>query len=230
MRHEIRIPRLRDASAPTTIGIVTSAPPKTEAGTSGAAGGTRGLASLLPRSMRGYDCAATDQLLAELGSRNAELERACVKLRERTTALEAELARHLRDEQVLSRSLLAATSHAMAMREGARKEAELILRKAREQAAKQSEQVVVERGDAEHELRRLRALTQDVEERLAGFLTEALERLRPKETTPGVQRADGEDQIALLRTLDAALKQEGHKLDESIGSAAPAPASPAAQS
>jgi hypothetical protein len=44
--------------------------------------------------MRGYDRAATGELLGELASARAELERECGKLREQVTQLEADLARH----------------------------------------------------------------------------------------------------------------------------------------
>jgi hypothetical protein len=203
--------------------------PRNGEGGSGGAGGTRGLAGRLPRSMRGYDCAATDELLAQLGSRHAELERECVTLRERTAALDADLARRRRQEQVLSKSLLAASSQAMAIREEARREAALILRKARAELAKRAERaerVERERADAELQLLRLRALTEEIQQGLASLLTGTLELLRTGIEKTAEGPAGVEDQLALLRTLDAALKREGGQPSPSSADVASPLASP----
>ena len=183
----------------------------------GGGGGTRGLSSRLPRSMRGYDCEATDALLAQLAARHAELERECVRLWDRTAALEAELAGHRQREEVLNRSLLAASNQAMTIREEARREAELILRKARAELARREERaknVEAERAQAEQQLLHLRASTREVQQGLASVLAETLEQLRGWAETmaeggggPTVVR----DQLAMLGALDAALKREGRE-------------------
>jgi septal ring factor EnvC (AmiA/AmiB activator) len=166
----------------------------------------------LPRSWRGYDLAATEELLGELASKHAELERECGKLREQVAQLEADLAGHQRQEQLVSKTLLEASSHATTIREKAREEAELILRKASAELGERAaltERAEREQADAERELLRLRQLAQEMQQDLAGFLTQTLAQLRP-EAGPGTgeqhRAADGE---GALSALEAALKQNG---------------------
>ena len=110
------------------------------------------LSSRLPRSFDGYDCAATDLLLKEFAGKQAELERERDSLQQQIARLEADLARQRNPEQLLSKTLLSATSYAMRTREDARNEAELILKKARAEAAKRravAKRAQQDRNDAE---------------------------------------------------------------------------------
>lgn len=179
------------------------------------------LSSRLPRSLRGYDRAATDALFGELASRIAELERECAKLREEAAGLDADLARHREHEQLVSKTLLEATSHATTIREKAREEAELFLRKAREQAAEraaETERAERDRADAEHELARMRQLAHEMQQRLADFLTQTLQQLRPEPGT-GEHRPAADSEEGLVRALEGALKQEGSDEPRSEGDA-----------
>jgi cell division septum initiation protein DivIVA len=169
--------------------------------------------------MRGYDCAATDELLAELAANHAEFERERLRLRDRTARLEAELERYRRRDEVLNKSLLAASTQAMSIREEARREAALVLRKARAKAAKhakRSERVEREQAAAEQELQRVRALTREIHKGLASLLTETLEHLGSGEAHIGKPSPPSVgDQAGLLGTLDAALKGEEDELGPS---------------
>jgi cell division septum initiation protein DivIVA len=173
---------------------------KKEEGSSGGAVGGESLWSLLPRSRRGYEPAATEMLFRELVSKHASLERECGKLREQAAALEADLARHRRQEQLVTTTLLEATSHATTIRQKAREEAESILRNAhveKEERAKLAERIKRERSDAEQELVRLRELAQEVQAGLAAFLTQTLEQLRSngQSRVPDPERGAAQESI-----------------------------------
>lgn len=106
-----------------------------------------------------------------VGEREEELYRQIEKL-------EADLS-HFRDkEQHLVSTLLSANSHAIALRESARRDAELLLRKARAEARKRNVAVERARDDAEQELLRLRRITEQMRRGLSGFLTAKLEELQ----------------------------------------------------
>jgi cell division initiation protein len=171
------------------------------------------LSSRLPRSRRGYDTAATDALLAELASKQATLEQECNRLRQEAAELEAELARHREQEHLVGKTMLAATSHAMTVREEARKEAELTLRKAqaeRERRTALAGQIERDRADAERELLRLRRLANEMQSGLASFLTQTLEQLQPEaEARSAESPPAGGVQEVLAGALEAALEQKG---------------------
>jgi cell division septum initiation protein DivIVA len=99
------------------------------------------------------------------------------ELYRRIEKLEADLSRFREKEQLLVSTLVLATSHATAIRENARRDAELILRKARAEAEKRKAAVERARSDAERELLRLRRITEQTRRGLSGFLTEKLEEL-----------------------------------------------------
>jgi hypothetical protein len=177
---------------------------------SGGATTGEGLWSHLPRSWRGYDRAATEALLGELVSKHAELERDCGKLREQAAKLEADLTRHRRQAQLMRKTLSEATSHATSIREKAREDAELILRKARAEQEKRAALAERERADSEREVVRLRKFAQELQHRLASFLTQTLEQLHPESPTPvGEAPPAGDVQGALVTALEAALKPDG---------------------
>lgn len=91
----------------------------------------------LPRRLRGYDVEATDALIDELSAGRRRLESECVVLRQQVANLEADLD-HVR--QRVSKALIAATTHAQAVHDRAQREAEMILRKARAEADKRTEE------------------------------------------------------------------------------------------
>jgi hypothetical protein len=167
------------------------------------------LSDRLPRSKHSYDCydpAATDELFAELTAKQAELE--------------AELARYRLQEQLVSKTLLSAMSYAMRIREDARREAELVLRKTRAETAKQAaaaERAERGRNDAERELLRLRQITQEMQAGLSTFLTAKLQQLeseaedeaQPKTEDGAPQPPSAADiDQTLANALEAALQSE----------------------
>jgi cell division initiation protein len=128
------------------------------------------------------------------------------ELRRRIAELEAELSRFRVKEQLLVSTLVSATSHARAMRESARREAELILRKARAEAQKRNAAVERATSNAERELLRLRQITEQMRRGLSGFLTAKLEELQI-ETEQEVPTAEPKVELeaALESVVDARL-------------------------
>ena len=137
------------------------------------------------------------------------------ELREDVAQLEDAFARLRQQEALISKTLLAATSHATTIREEARRQAELTLRKARAELEKQTalaDRVERERADAERELTRLRELAQKMQSGLASFLTQTLEQLRPAAEKGAAELAPAAGgQEALVSALEAALKREGEE-------------------
>jgi cell division septum initiation protein DivIVA len=140
------------------------------------------------------------------------------QLRERIDQLQGELERYREHEQLVSKTLLSATSHATAIRESARREAELTLRKARAEAEKRKSGAERERDDARNELLRLRRITEQMRRGLSAFLTAKVEELR-LETDEEVP-ASGQDQ-GLEAALGSALEGQTARAAE----AGPEPAS-----
>ena len=177
------------------------------------------LSSGLPRANRGYDRQTTDALLGELATKRSELERECAALRAHVAGLEAELARYRAQEQLVSKTLLSATSFAMKTREAVRREAELILSKTSAKALEHNaalERTAREREETERELLRLRQLTEEMQAGLASFLKTTLLQLGPEieaeqqlepEVVPNAPAAARVDQ-ALANALQAAIPQE----------------------
>lgn len=129
-------------------------------------------------------------------------------LRRQIEKLEADLSGFREKEQLLISTLVSATSHATAMRESARRDAELILRKARAEAQKRKAAVERARGEAERELLRLRRITEQMRRGLSGFLTAMLEELQleAKHGTP-TEQPHAELETALGSAVDARLNR-----------------------
>lgn len=96
------------------------------------------------------------------------------ELRRKIERLQADLSRYTETEQRLARTLVSATTHATAIREGARREAELMLRKASAEVERRRAAVDRER----RELLRLRQIAEQTKRGLAGLLTAKLEELQ----------------------------------------------------
>jgi cell division septum initiation protein DivIVA len=166
---------------------------------------------LLPSSFRGYDRAATDRLLSELRAKHDELAQECGRLRTRVTSLEGEVAGHREQEHVVSATLLAATRQAAAIKEEAQREMDLVLQDSRAELERQTahiQQLESECADAEHELQRLRGLTQDLETGLASLLTQALGDLRTDRLTSPADPEATEAGQSLVDALGATVKDE----------------------
>jgi DivIVA protein len=100
-------------------------------------------------------------------------------------------------EQLLAKTLIAATNHAIAIRESARREAELTLRKARAEAEKLKAGAERERDAAQRELLRLRTITEQMKSGLSAFLTSKVEELRLETEAPTDLGQDDELEAAL---------------------------------
>jgi cell division septum initiation protein DivIVA len=127
------------------------------------------------------------------------------ELYRRIEKLEADLSRSREKEQLLVSTLGSATSHARAIRESARRDAERILRKAGAKAQKKKAAVVRARRDEELELLRLRRITEQMRTGLASFLTGKLEELH-HEAEKQTEQPDAELERALANVVDARSK------------------------
>jgi cell division septum initiation protein DivIVA len=142
------------------------------------------------------------------------------ELSRRIEELEADVSRYREKEQLLVNTLVSATSHATAMRESARREAELILRKARAEAQKRKAAVERARGDAERELLRLRRVTEQMRRGLSGFLTEKLEELQLEvEQEMPTAEPNAELETALESAVDARVKRAAPSASDPEGKA-----------
>jgi cell division septum initiation protein DivIVA len=142
------------------------------------------------------------------------------ELRRRIDQLEGELERYREQEQLVVKTLLAATSHATAIRESARREAELTLRKARGKAEKRKAAAERERDDARRELLRLRRITEQMRSGLSAFLTAKVEELRlntEEEEVPASEQDQGLEAVLgsaiegqTARAAEAGLEPTSH--------------------
>lgn len=163
----------------------------------------------LPRSKDGYEPAATERLLNELGGRQAELMREREELRGRMGELEADLVRYEAQEQLLGKAILSATKHAETIREAARREAELILGKARREALSREAVSERERVLAEREVVRLRQITDEVQASLKSILVVSLEQLRVEVEADVSSSEPASLDEALTVALETSLGDEG---------------------
>ena len=125
------------------------------------------------------------------------------QLHGRISRPEAEPGHPRSQEQLLAKTLMSATNHAIAIRESARREAELTLRKARAEAEKIKAGAERERDAAQRELLRLRRITEQMRSGLSAFLTSKVEELRLE--TEGATNSGQEEELetALGSALEA---------------------------
>jgi cell division septum initiation protein DivIVA len=188
-----------------------------------------GVRARLPRRTRGYDCDATDQLLRELATRQAELDRECGQLREHAARLEADLAQHRRQEELLSKTMISATRFAMTIREEARKEAEQVLQKARAEGVDRTAaagRVEHDLKEAERELHRLQQITQEMRTGLSTFLTDTLTQLTPEAREAVESSPTDSVEGALASALGDALQKGDDDVLRESGELAPPGVSP----
>lgn len=133
------------------------------------------------------------------------------RLRRRIEELETELYSYRQREQLLVDTLLSAARHATAIRESARRDAELALRKARNEAAERRDTAELERDRAMAELLRLRRITQRMRSGLSTFLAATVEELRREgveDEQVARQNAELELQAALANVLGSDRRTE----------------------
>jgi cell division septum initiation protein DivIVA len=128
---------------------------------------------------------------------------------------------------LLHTTLLSASNHVKAIKEDARREAEVTLRKARAVAERRTalaEQMERDREAAERELARLRALAQEMQAGLAGFLTTTLEQLQiePQDRAPEPPPSGGVHEV-LAGALEDTVRREGGEVAPGGGGVSPAP-------
>lgn len=133
-------------------------------------------------------------------------------VRQRIDELENELERYREREQLVADTLLTATRHATAIRESARRDAELALRKASAEAAKRTSAAERQRDRTMAELLRLRRITEQMRNGLSTFLTATVEELRQEETE---QRQISEQNAELEALLASIVSERSSKPAES---------------
>jgi cell division septum initiation protein DivIVA len=119
-------------------------------------------------------------------------------LRRQIEELETELDRYRDQEKLIADTLSLATRHAAAIRENARRDAELTLRKARIEAAERKGTAELDRDHTLAELLRLRRITERMRSSLSTFLASTVDELRRE----GVE---GEQVSNQTTALEAAL-------------------------
>jgi len=123
------------------------------------------------------------------------------KLQLRIDQLEGELERHRSEEQLIAKTLVSATSYGTVIRENARRDAELALRKARAEAERLKARALRERDDARRELLRLRRITEQMRNGLSEFLTAKVEELEVEIDDHQSRQEDDELETALGSAL-----------------------------
>jgi cell division septum initiation protein DivIVA len=116
-------------------------------------------------------------------SEHEQLVRERARLLERVEQLEQEVQRYREHAQRTSKLFLYVTDYADWVRQSARRDAELALRKARARAAKILGDLEKERRRVDNELLRLQALTDETRTRLSAFTTAALDILNSEVDT-----------------------------------------------
>lgn len=140
-----------------------------------------------------------------------------MNLRRRIEELEAELNWYREQEQLVVDTLLLATRHATAIRENARRDAEVALRAARIEAAERKRSAELERDHAMAELLRLRRITERMRSGLSTFLTATVDDLRREGVEEEqVSEQDAELEAALASVLNSARQADSHN-DDPIG-------------
>ena len=149
----------------------------------------------------------------EASEDTASVERA--ELRRRIEEVEAELRRYRRDEALLVQTLMSATRHAVVVRESARRESELVLRKARAEASKRLAESERARREGDSEALRLRQIAEETRQGLTQFLSAALVKLQ-------IDSADQEaadEEAAGSETTTVSGQELESALDERVKSA-----------
>jgi chromosome segregation ATPase len=147
------------------------------------------------------------------------LERERAELLEKVGRLEHELRRNQEHAERTSKMVLFATSYAESVRESARHDAELAMRKARARADQIIGELEAEKERAERELQRLHALTGEIRKRLSAFTAAALHVLDAE-----LEAGQGEEPAAGLADLQDALRSELASATRPSGPAVPSEA------
>jgi chromosome segregation ATPase len=109
-----------------------------------------------------------------------ELSRERTRLLETVVGVEGELGRLREQTERMSRMFVHTTRYSESVRESARHDAQLALRKARARVERTLGDLERERKLAESDLHRLQALTTETRKRLVAFTSGALEALEPE--------------------------------------------------
>lgn len=131
----------------------------------------------LNRSLRGYDIAEVDRLLAELAANFGELVGERDELRERVARLEQGLEEYNEIEHLMKEALVSAQRTADDLRERTQRECEELLASARAEAERVAGSATEERVRAEEEIQTLRSQERELRASYRVLLHAALDRL-----------------------------------------------------
>lgn len=146
------------------------------------------------RTLRGYDTAEVERLLAEVAASLDELARDREELRSRVERLERELGERREIDHLMREALVSAQRAADELKERTRRECEEALAKARSDAGEIETSSRRERERAEDELRRLKLQERELRASYRVLLHAALDRL---------ERAGEEDEELKPTLLEA---------------------------
>jgi cell division initiation protein len=145
----------------------------------------------LPTAMRGYDRAATDRLLKEIGESYEEIWLERKALREQVDQLRAEIE-ELRERNALAGGPAPETEGtAEETRAEAHREADAILEQAKSHAAYLLRLAGEERGRLDNAFSHSRAAIDRIRSDLSALLEDALEQLGPEEPAGGSEAERG---------------------------------------
>ena len=145
-----------------------------------------------PRTtFRGYQAAATDQLLEEIAASFEDVWRERADLADKVEQLETDLVRFRELESLLRTTLVSAESASAQTRDQARREAELILSEAHAEAREIQRRAIAENERLARESRRLRV---QLQEALSAFAEpETAEQEHEPETTADLDEDTAEE-------------------------------------
>jgi cell division initiation protein len=140
------------------------------------------------RSLRGYNEQEVDEFLDEIVRDLEAMVRENANLRDQVSRMESRIEQYAQIEEVLKRTLISAEEAAGDMRASAHKEADLIVREAREQAKREIEAAQREAAAAEEALAKARHAHRAFLARVKAELRaqiESIEAMAPRDEQPG---------------------------------------------
>jgi cell division initiation protein len=152
--------------------------------------------------MRGYDRAATDELLKEISASYEEIWLERKGLRQQVEQLASEIEELRERERLIGEAVLTAERTADEIRMAARREAETILEEAKANAEEMLRLAEQERKQVESAVSRARAAIDRIRSDFSALLADALDRLGPEEATRQLGAESGvRGELLLLEDL-----------------------------
>jgi len=127
------------------------------------------------QGLRGYRCEEVDRFLADVSKEFELIYAENFDLREKAERLESQLAHYQQLENTLHQTMILAQQTADAVKDNARREAELILREAEQEKARQLSEARAKWEEIQEEIEELRRRRELIRTQLKSFLMAQLE-------------------------------------------------------